>query len=210
MTTDFRAMCAELVAALDNLLALVNGECPSLLDGDRGGSGFLDIEIDDALTTARDLLAQPVPEGRSSDSGYEAGSMWAGHPILTFPAVPDGREPASVATQPSDGEAAELSRWLAFEAENALAAGRYFPASMLTGASELLARWGHPTPQPVAVSERLPGPEDVNEDGNCWLWDREGCFWGWTYIRTRTRAEMYTYTHWLPANALPTPEATND
>ena len=60
---DYRAMCAELLDALDNLLALVNGECPSLLDGDRGGSGFLDIEIDDALTTARALLAQPVVEG---------------------------------------------------------------------------------------------------------------------------------------------------
>ena len=59
---DFRALCAELVDALDNLLALVNGECPSLLDGDRGGSGFLDIEIDDALTTARAMLAQPAPE----------------------------------------------------------------------------------------------------------------------------------------------------
>ena len=53
-------MCAELVDVLDNLLALVVGECPSLLDGDRGGSGFLDIEIDDALATARALLAQPV------------------------------------------------------------------------------------------------------------------------------------------------------
>jgi hypothetical protein len=63
MTNTYRAMCAELVDALDNLLALVNSECPSLLDGDRGGSGFLDIEIDDALTTARTLLAQPEPEG---------------------------------------------------------------------------------------------------------------------------------------------------
>ena len=60
--------------------------------------------------------------------------------------------------------------------------------------------------EPVAVSERLPGPEDVSEDGNCWLWDREGCFWDWTYIRTRTRAEMYTYTHWLPAHAIPLPQ----
>ena len=70
--TNYRAMCAELVDALDNLLALVNGECPSLLDGDRGGSGFLDIEIDDALTTARALLAQPVVEGPVSDSGMSA------------------------------------------------------------------------------------------------------------------------------------------
>ena len=27
-------------------------------------------------------------------------------------------------------------------------------------AREVLAIWGRPTPQPVAVSERLPGPED--------------------------------------------------
>ena len=59
---DYRAMCAVLIDALDNLLALVNGECPSLLDGDRGGSGFLAIEIDDALTTARALLAEPVAD----------------------------------------------------------------------------------------------------------------------------------------------------
>ena len=71
MTNPYRAMCAELVDALDNLLALVNGECPSLLDGDRGGSGFLDIEIDDALTTARALLAEPVAEGPTDEELYE-------------------------------------------------------------------------------------------------------------------------------------------
>ena len=68
---DYRALCAELVDALDNLLALVNGECPSLLDGDRGGSGFLDIEIDDALTTARTLLAEPEAEGPTDEELYE-------------------------------------------------------------------------------------------------------------------------------------------
>ena len=73
---DYRALCAELVDVLDNLLALVVGECPSLLDGDRGGSGFLDIEIDDALTTARALLAEPEAERPTDedtdDNGYEA------------------------------------------------------------------------------------------------------------------------------------------
>ena len=59
---------------------------------------------------------------------------------------------------------------------------------------------------PIPFAEQLPGPEDVNKNGNCWLWDNEGCFWDWTYIRTRTKAEMYTYTHWLPANAIPLPD----
>jgi hypothetical protein len=63
---------------------------------------------------------------------------------------------------------------------------------------------------PIPWTERLPGSEDVDENGFCWLWDSRDCFWDWTYIRTRTRAEMYSYTHWLPAHALPTPEATND
>jgi len=59
--TDFRALCAELTDALNNLHALVWGECPSLLDEDRGGSGFLDLEIEETLTTAHAALAQPEP-----------------------------------------------------------------------------------------------------------------------------------------------------
>ena len=106
-----------------------------------------------------------------------------------------------------DGEVAELVEWLRESLDCALQSGN---SKSIKNHCRLLDLLGRPTPQPVAVSERLPGPGDVNEDGNCWLWDREGCFWDWTYIRTRTRAEMYTYTHWLPANALPTPEATND
>ena len=58
---------------------------------------------------------------------------------------------------------------------------------------------------PVLFSDRLPGPEDINEDGYCWLWDNYERIWDWTYIRTRTKAEMYDYTHWLPANTLPLP-----
>ena len=60
---------------------------------------------------------------------------------------------------------------------------------------------------PIPLDSRLPGPEDINKDGYCWLWDNYSRMWDWTYIRTRTRAEMYDYTHWLPANALYLPEA---
>jgi hypothetical protein len=61
---------------------------------------------------------------------------------------------------------------------------------------------------PTPLDNKLPGAEDVNEDGYCWLWDNYGRIWDWTYIRTRTKAEVYDYTHWLPANAIPMP--TND
>ncbi len=71
------------------------------------------------------------------------------------------------------------------------------------------ARWGHPTPQPVAVSERLPEPEDCDKHGRCWWFTpKEGntepfrcADWSF-YAGWRQK-----YTHWLPANALPTPEA---
>jgi hypothetical protein len=69
----------------------------------------------------------------------------------------------------------------------------------------------HPTTQPVAVSERLPGPEDCNEQGRCWMFGNvEG---DWRLISTINPGIpklKYCFSHWLPANALPTPEATND
>lgn len=43
---------AELLKALKNLYCLVQGECPSLLDEDSGGSAHLDIEISDAIAKA--------------------------------------------------------------------------------------------------------------------------------------------------------------
>ena len=72
-------------------------------------------------------------------------------------------------------------------------------------AHAVLAKWGRPTPQPVAVSERLPGYE------LCWWFepDEDDGYGGmWTLLRIRGGTTRYT--HWLAANALPTPEATND
>jgi hypothetical protein len=63
---------------------------------------------------------------------------------------------------------------------------------------------------PVSLSERLPGPDDVNEYGNCWLWDAYEYQWDWAYVRTKREAEFYDYTHWLPANALPLPTESTE
>ena len=81
----------------------------------------------------------------------------------------------------------------------------YYPTDAIAFARAVLARWGRPTPQPVAVSERLPGPEDcIFPTGECWWFDPHAD--GAWYVDTF----QGNYTHWLPANALPTPEATND
>ena len=47
--------------ALKELVAMVRGECPSLLDEDSGGSALLSMEIDDILYSAR--ATQPTSEG---------------------------------------------------------------------------------------------------------------------------------------------------
>ena len=74
-----------------------------------------------------------------------------------------------------------------------------------------------PEPQPVPVSERLPGPEDCDAEGMYWGWWTDPMSEYWEYVGVSAPIEPYGsyipragHTHWLPANALPTPEATND
>ena len=63
------------------------------------------------------------------------------------PAVPDGREPASVALQPSDEE---LETFLV---DAACQNGDIYYADPKVLARAALARWGRPTPQPPADGE---------------------------------------------------------
>ena len=111
----------------------------------------------------------------------------------------------------ADGEVAELVSWLQSMRD---LAGEHNPDEQrrYTRAAELLER---PTPQPVAVSERLPKPEDCDELETCWQWEPDinghhplG-LWERVHRDWVSDPDSDT-THWLPANALPTPEATND
>ena len=77
------------------------------------------------------------------------------------------------------------------------------------------ARWGRPTPQPVPVSERLPKPEDCDAEGRFWAGRSESEDWSadWTLATPEAVAvfcEFSPQTVWLPAHALPTPEAPNE
>ena len=116
-----------------------------------------------------------------------------------------------VAEGPADGEVAELVEWLQSMRD---LAGEHNPDEQrrYTRAAELLER---PTPQPVAVSERLPGPEDCDKLETCWQWEPDinghhplG-LWERVHRDWVSDPDSDT-THWLPANALPTPKATND
>ena len=80
------------------------------------------------------------------------------------------------------------------------------------------ARWGnHPgspdsSLQPISVTERLPGPEDCDREGDVWAWRRfdpegdmdNGDFWCLASCEW-LGDEDSGFTHWLPAHALPVP-----
>ena len=77
-------------------------------------------------------------------------------------------------------------------------------------ARAVLARWGnHSAPQPIPVSERLPGPEDCDAEGRCWLGGEQFAPGDPTWILgfavwAKRFPEIHRY--WLPAHALPVPE----
>jgi hypothetical protein len=133
---------------------------------------------EDRLTRARALLAQPVAEGPK--------------PVVDYSRVPE------IATEAQIRSAAQY-----------LVKKRNCDGDLIPAIEYAIARWGnHPespdsSTQPIPLSERLPGPEDCDEQGRCW-WHR--------YTPTKEwhlqRVYIGRYTHWLPANALPTPEAT--
>ena len=71
-------------------------------------------------------------------------------------------------------------------------------------------------PHPISVSERMPEPEDCDSEGKCWVecpafvddGDHGSIAYNpsWKLCRC-TPSVVYDDTRWLPANALPTPEA---
>jgi hypothetical protein len=76
----------------------------------------------------------------------------------------------------------------------------------LRGLRAVLARWGQPA-TPIPVAERLPGPEDCDADGRCWLLFRSASMEMtpvWSLVQSRSIFDG-PYTHWIPANALPVP-----
>ena len=173
MTTDFRALCADLLRELDH-------------------------------ASAWDYQQALKDQARAA--------------LADEPAVPEGREPASVTTQPSDAELDELawtwysktgSTWYQIEAFRAYARA-------------VLARWGNSqgildcSPQPVAVSEGLPRPDDCDDEGYCWWWrtDAVGEWWEFLYLRDvrdhNRRCGLAQYTHWLPYRAIPNLPNPND
>ena len=165
MTDPYRALCAELIDALDS--------------GIPAGR----IRMSPLANRARALLDQQEPEGPK--------------PVVDYSRVTE------IATEAQIRSAAQY-----------LVKKRNCDGDLIPAIEYAIARWGRPTPQPVAASERLPGPEDCDEQGRCW-WlkqranpDHDLLMPTWHLQRQGpVGTTFFRFTHWLPANALPTPEA---
>lgn len=74
-----------------------------------------------------------------------------------------------------------------------------FNGDPLPSMRRALELWSRPAIEPVPVAERLPGPEDCDGDGRCWLTnvDVEP---GWIADNPE---QCTNWTHWLPHHAIP-------
>ena len=112
---------------------------------------------------------------------------------------------------PTDEELDEL--WAEIDGGGAIWAWQDF-------ARAVLARWGRPAIQPVPVVERLPGPDDCDGKGRCWIFDPgdhvSGPVWAFEgseefqWLKTQDEDKVQQASQrgrltWLPHYALPLP-----
>ena len=214
MTTNWKALCAELADAL--------------AEWQLGGGPPEDTADADLIDRARALLAEAdgpaVPEVREPASvtgqptrrqlmmlADEMGMASIGDAALYARAVLARWGNPAAAPVPEPGEVAELVVELRMMASQAAEACQFTDAENLSRAADLLQRLS--PPQPVPVSERLPKPKDCDAEGRCWLWERDcgysGCKWALvdrTWSLSQSDEDLSVYTHWLSAHALPVPE----
>ncbi len=86
-----------------------------------------------------------------------------------------------------------------------------------------LELWPRPAIEPVPVAKRLPGPEDCDAEGRCWLLTVEddypqwrlhsiqgaqpGGYMIWVPVDSDgAMVDCFYTSHWLPAHALPMPQ----
>ena len=213
MTNPYRDMCSELLSKIDYTW------------------GDIPVDVRDLMDRARALLAQPVEEGPSDEeimelmpqqmrddlaaaaralAGFDRANVKAAGAmriILNRHAVDHARAvlarwgrptPQPVAVAPYR-EVADLVVWLEDHSAECLELDQPEWSKSINQAARFLHLYLRATPQPVAVSERLPRPEDCLDEGWAWFFNQRI---GW---RQAVLPVSPGYTHWLPAHALPVP-----
>ena len=209
MTTDFRALCAELLMALENAISIIYCE-----DGTKHISTAKPI-----VNRARSALADELASVVSEPSDEEIMELWHGsnwynegatlREFLSIARAVLARWGNLLPVPPADGEVAELISKLQRLCADLDYDDRGDDAGCCYRAAELLQRQA---PVPVSVSERLPGPEDCDAEGRCWVWWKNGVRWvldEWTHHELREGPLSDYVSHWLPAHAIPIPTAND-
>jgi len=213
MSTDFRALCAELANHLQGRKDL---EC--------GWPG--EDPEQDLLDRTHARLAQPEPEGVTDQDIQEWADVSWVIPLQEQCSDGDGWQICFTSEEFCDAIREALVRWGHFTIqpegptdEEIDALERQFWQS--TGVvneslqqEELfnyraflragLARYAHPTIKPVPVAERLPEAEDCDAEGRCFVWD-----WlsnEWRVLEREIFDHGWRDSYWLPHHALPLPQ----
>jgi hypothetical protein len=194
MADTFRALCAELADSVELLLEMRSNDRPMRVTEDR-------------LARARAALAQPEPKTsrlRYCDvHGQQPENAW-GCPECVREMRHQLAQPEPQG--PTDEELDEFAiYWWGSEIDERSVSDVIECGSMAAYARAALARYGRPAIEPVSVSERQPGPEDCDEEGQCWWWDEDDDMWR----LSRHRPWLLCWTHWLPHWALPVPAPAN-
>jgi hypothetical protein len=161
MTTDWKALCAELVDKLDELNCSFNIPNQSAL-----------------IERTRAALARPEPEGPTDEAVEAAADVIYGS--MRFDRI--------------DRTVPWVERGNSFAQDEARRCAR-----------AVLVRYARPTIQPVPVAERLPGPEDCDEEGRCWWGFESSDDYGWCWALKKMHGVPFDSTHWRPHHALPLP-----
>jgi hypothetical protein len=219
MSTDYRALCAELVE-----LSAPTDSIPQLAERLE--------KLSELASRARAALAQPEPGVLTRPDCFNFSMDFLGGTdeveMLNYIEKLESAARAALAQpepvappMPVPGDAEGLAEvfWNRYDQPEPVAptddaldelyfdndAGRV--ASWRQFARAVLARWGTPAAQPVPVIERLPGPEECTAQGWCWVLYRS--FATWTLEPPLGQDGKHTgYTHWLPHWALPVPANT--
>jgi hypothetical protein len=191
LSTDFRALCAELLEALENAIRVIYRE-----------DGTKHISTADAVIAKADAaLAQPEPVGPTDEELDElwteidgGGAIWAWEPYARAVLARWGR-PALAQPEPVGPTDEEIDALVICIQGLPVPDADDLALPSIDRGREIvrkaIARWGRPAITPIPVSERLPGPEDCDAEGRCWL-----------------LTDCLSSTHWLPASALSLPEGS--
>jgi hypothetical protein len=187
--TDFRALCAELVSEIQALRRAVADEV-----------GCSSPEPSVIARARAELDAQP--ESKTSRLRY--CDVHGQQPENAWGCPECVREMRHQLARPAPQGATDEELLDLFGVVTPVRYVKVYKRE-LDFARAVLARWGRPAIEPVPVSERLPGPEDCDEEGMCWWWHEEtgDVLPHWVFAPAEVVENQYLT--WLPHWALPVP-----